>query len=127
MPRVFFPWTTSSLSRYRSRMTRLLLALIGFAVVQLAAPQDASAARIGPHGESLRSAPASEAPCKGTLTRAWSRLDEVRSADASGCGPLAPFEVGPEPSDHPSRDEVTARSPHHSTVSLLPLSRAPPA
>lgn len=114
-------------SRYRSRMARLLLALIGFTVLQLAAPHPASAAHVGPGGESLRPAPPSETPSRGTLKRAWSRLDEVRSADASGFGAVAHFEFALEPSDHPSRGEAAARSPHHSTLSLLPLSRAPPA
>jgi hypothetical protein len=108
-------------------MTRLLLALIGLAVPQLAAPQPASPAHIGLGGESLRSVPASEAPSKGALTRAWSRPDEVRSADRSDFGAAPRFEVGPEPCDHPARGEATARSPHLSTLSLLPLSRAPPA
>lgn len=108
-------------------MTRLLLALVGFAVLPLAAPQPASAAHLGPRGESLRTAPASEAPAKGTLTRAWSRLDQVRSADVSSFGAVAHFEVGPEPSERRSQGTDAARFPHRSTRYLLPLSRAPPA
>jgi hypothetical protein len=121
------PWTESFPTRYRSGMTRFLIALIGFAVLPLAAPQPASAAPIGPRGESLQSAPASEAPSQGTLTRAWSRLDQVRSVDVSGFGPVAHFEVGPEPSERPSQGTDSARFPHRATLYLLPLSRAPPA
>jgi hypothetical protein len=107
-------------------MTRLLLASIGLAVLQLGTPRPASPAELGPSGESLRAVPASEAPSDGTLTVASPRSDRVRPA---GAPPLAPA-ASHWPDFSPTGErgpEAPAASPAASAPSLLPLPRAPPA
>lgn len=108
-------------------MTRLLLALVGFAVLPLATPHAAGAADIGARGESLRSAPASETPPEESLTRAWSRFDQVRSVGVSGFAAVAHVQGGPEPTDVTAPGTDAARAPHGGTLRRLPRARAPPA
>lgn len=108
-------------------MTRRLLALIGLAVLPLTAPRPGASVPVGSSGESLRVAPTTESPARGSLTPADAKVDQFRSADVTGAVAAPPFGLGPDPSDHPFGNEDANRFPRRSTLRLLPLSRAPPA
>ncbi|MGD2068777.1 MAG: hypothetical protein PVI57_08905 [Gemmatimonadota bacterium] len=108
-------------------MTRLLLASIGFAVLQLGAPHDASASGLRPGGESTRVGPRFEVVSKGALAR-----DEVRADDGRLTGD-ASFVPVPAALPHllPSFGQLpaqrVARSGPASATALLPRPRGPPA
>lgn len=108
-------------------MTRRLLALIGLAVLPLTAPRPGATAPVASSGESLRVAPTTESPSRGSLTPADSKVDQFRSADVSGAVAAPPIGLGPVPADHPVDHHDPTRLPRRATLSLLPLSRAPPA
>ena len=111
-------------------MTRLFLASVGLAILQLGVPQGASAVSAGlrPGGESTRVVPRLEATSPGALTREGARTDGVRPA-----GPTPAAAAVPPPTQHlplslgePSPHEA-ARSAPGSDASLLPRPRGPPA
>ncbi len=108
-------------------MTRRLLALLGLAVLPLTVSPSGASVPVGSSGESLRTAPTTESPSRGSLTPSDAKVDQFRSADVSGAAAAPLIGLGPDPADHPVEHRDATRLPRRATLALLPLSRAPPA